>query len=99
MAAKDVKLLLLGKRGGCGASLRLWKGGGALRGADLTASASVLCRRRRVREKHHRQTDEVSALYLLLLFYFYSNSGPISSADKLSRSERPEIAPPLSARR
>lgn len=44
----------------------------------------VLYRRRRVRQKHHREADEVSGAFF----------GAISALS--NSSERPEIAPPLS---
>lgn len=83
VAAKDVKLLLLGKRRASSRGLRCCCGGPARGGLvaglhmgrgevlsvvlislpALTVPSVLFYRRRRVREKHHRQTDEVSVSF------------------------------------
>lgn len=107
VAAKDVKLLLLGKRMGSLAAGLLRPGAArfglmmvGLHGAEvlsvvlISLSALtlpyVLYRRRRVWEKHNRQTDEVSG-------DFYARP-PFSNLVILGtgKSKRPQIAPPLS---
>lgn len=107
VAAKDVKLLLLGKRKGSLAAGLLRPGAArfglmmvGLHGAEvlsvvlISLSAltlpCVLYRRRRVWEKHNRQTDEVSRGFLCVFSVFNL------VAFDTGKSKRPEIAPPLS---
>lgn len=86
VAAKDVKLLLLGKRGGGAEVLSV-----VLISPPPLTLLSVLYRRRRVREKHHREADEVSAALFVHLTFCGSCFWPLL---ELSPSERPEIAAP-----